>query len=78
MIIKTSCTIVPLLLYTVHVTNHMLLGMEHMYWKQWNNGAETFYHQLTPHVRRTPLAPYSVHHLRGVCFIESQLNKTAL
>ena len=42
MIIKTSCTIIPLFLYTVHVTNHMLLGMDHMYWKQWNNGAIDF------------------------------------
>lgn len=70
------CSIVSL-----HCTcdqSHVVRDGPIMYWKQWNNGAETFYHQLTPHVRRTPLAPYSVHHSRGVCFIESQLNKTTL
>ena len=36
---------------------------------------QTFYHQFTLLVRRTS---YSVHRQRGVCFIESQLNKTTL
>lgn len=76
MIIKTSCTIVPLFLYIVHVTccQGWTICIR-------NNGTmvqQTFYHQLTLLVRWTPLASYSVHHYRGVCFIESQLNKTTL
>lgn len=77
MVMKTSCTIVPLFLYTVHVTccQGWTICIR-------NNGTmvqQTFYHQLTLLVRRTvPLALYSVHHQRGVCFIESQFNKTTL